>query len=132
MFTEVVKIYIDLLVERNEYLERRMKKIDDSYGERDEYDDITYSNVKSSNKVRSMLLTSINEEIEKVDQKYSEGLDNLSKEELEKSIETLRNDQRTLVVRRDQREAYSHYYDLFIENINESIRVRKILNFSSN
>lgn len=127
MFTELVKIYIDLLVERNEYLERRMQTIDDSFGERDSYDEITYSDVESCNRVRSMLLTSINEEIRKVDEKYSEGLDKLPKEELEKSVETLENDQRCLVVRKDKAKSYSHYYDLFIENINETIEVRKIM-----
>ena len=113
MFTEVVKIYIDLLVERNEYLERRIQLADDSFGERDSYDEIRYSNVRSCNKVRSMLLTSINEEIAKVDEKYGEYLDKLSKGELLKSVETLKEDQRALVVRKDKSEAYNHYYDLF-------------------
>ena len=131
MFTEVVKIYIDLLVERNEYLEKRIQLADDSLGERDSYDEIRYSNVRSCNKVRSMLLTAINEDIAKVDERYSEGLETLSKEELLDSIETLKNDQRALVVRKDKREAYNHYYDLFIDNITETIAVRKILNLSS-
>jgi len=127
MFTEIVKIYIDLLVEKNEYLERRMRMVEDTYSDMDSYDDMTYYDEKLCNKVRSVLLKSINEEIDKVDKKYCSLLVKLPKEELQKSVEKLQKDQRTLVVKKDQMDTYNHFYDLFIDDINDCLDTRKVM-----